>query len=118
MNRLRIQKGPGRPRKQNHATNARTRLIRAAAQLFAAQGFDSISMRTLRRAADVTPAMVGYYFNDKDGLLEAVLLDAIDKLYDTVERVFAKDDSSPFTETYTRHTQSLFENAAVPVKAS
>jgi TetR/AcrR family transcriptional regulator len=60
------------------AGDARRRLLDAAARLFAAGGFAGTSLRQVAREADVTPAMVSYYFRDKDGLLEAVLTEGVE----------------------------------------
>jgi AcrR family transcriptional regulator len=51
----------------------RSRLLKAASQLFARRGYGAVSLREIARAADVTPAMVHYYFGDKRGLYEAML---------------------------------------------
>lgn len=50
-------------------TGSRDRLIRAAARLFAAHGFDGVSVRQIAAAADANSALVGYYFRGKEGLL-------------------------------------------------
>ena len=48
---------------------SRERLIRAATELFAAHGFDRVSVRQIAAAADANSALVGYYFRGKEGLL-------------------------------------------------
>ncbi|MFT8246416.1 TetR/AcrR family transcriptional regulator [Roseomonas sp. BN140053] len=51
---------------------SRDRLVRAAARLFAAHGFDGVSVRQVAAAAGANSALVGYYFRGKEGLLSAV----------------------------------------------
>ena len=87
------QKGPGRPSKSTQSEASREQLISAAAHLFAAEGFDKVSIRALGEAANVTPAMISYYFDDKAGLLEAVLMDVLDKVCGMIERVFSAEKS-------------------------
>jgi AcrR family transcriptional regulator len=63
---------PARPRAAAPPDEVRQRLLEAAQQLFAARGYDAVSVRELARAAHVSPAMIAYYFGDKAGLLDAV----------------------------------------------
>jgi AcrR family transcriptional regulator len=48
-----------------------------ARRLFIAKGFDNVGTRELARAAGVSPAMIPYYFGDKQGLYDALVEDAI-----------------------------------------
>ena len=48
-------------------------LVEAATTLFAAQGIDGASIRSINSAAGLGPAAVHYHFGTKDGLLQAVL---------------------------------------------
>lgn len=70
--------------------DARRRLLEAAAQRFAADGFAATSLRQVARDAGVTPAMVAYYFKDKAGLLEAVLVEGLELVLAALRR--ALDD--------------------------
>ncbi|MCD0449721.1 TetR/AcrR family transcriptional regulator [Actinocorallia sp. API 0066] len=55
-------------------TGTRERLITAAAELFAAQGIDAVSLREIVRASGARNATaLQYHFGDRDGLLRAVL---------------------------------------------
>lgn len=56
--------------------SARDRLLYLAGPVFAARGFDDVTVRELAAAADVNVASVGYHFGDKIGLYHAVI-DAI-----------------------------------------
>jgi len=67
----------GRPRARASATDVRADLLAAAAAGFGARGFTSVSLRDLAKRAGTTAAMVHYYFGDKDGLLAALLEDAL-----------------------------------------
>lgn len=59
------------------SSTAREDIVKAARDLFARQGYDVTSLRAVSRAAGVDPALVHHYFGDKNGLLEAVLVDLV-----------------------------------------
>lgn len=67
---------PGRPAAKP-GRDARVLLIDAAARLFAEQGVAATSFTTVARRAKLTPAMVHYYFRDRDELLDAVVAERI-----------------------------------------
>lgn len=51
----------------------REEILAAARRVFAAEGFDRATLRTIAGAAQVDPAMVRHYFGDKAGLFRAAL---------------------------------------------
>jgi AcrR family transcriptional regulator len=55
----------------------RADLLAAARGTFAARGYAAVSLREVAKTAGTTPAMVSYYFGDKDGLYGALLEDAL-----------------------------------------
>jgi len=57
----------------SEALQVRERIIDAAEQLFADQGFDAVSLRQITTRADVNLAAVNYYFGSKAGLVIEVL---------------------------------------------
>jgi len=69
---------------------ARERLIEAAAGHFSREGFAASSLRAIAREAEVTPAMVAYYFGDKQGLLQAVLEAGLDRLVEAIRAALAE----------------------------
>lgn len=69
-----------KPQKMHKATarskvvednDARSRLLREALRLFAAQGFAKTSTRSIAQAAQVNISAISYYFGDKQGLYQA-----------------------------------------------
>lgn len=54
-------------------TDARRRLIEAAAEHFARQGFEAASQRAIQREAGVNPAAAHYYFGSKEAMYRAVV---------------------------------------------
>ncbi len=66
------------PRRQDKIeTDTATRLLEAAAGIFAAQGYENASVRDICAAARVNVAAVNYHFGDKLGLYTAVLKNAM-----------------------------------------
>jgi AcrR family transcriptional regulator len=51
----------------------REALVDAAERLFADEGLEAVSVRSINKAAGVAPAAVHYHFGSKDALLDAVL---------------------------------------------
>jgi AcrR family transcriptional regulator len=58
----------------------RERLLQAAKRLFAEKGYAHASIQEITTAAGVTKPMVYYYFDDKEALLEAIMVDAYARL--------------------------------------
>ncbi|MEA5090177.1 TetR/AcrR family transcriptional regulator [Solidesulfovibrio sp.] len=55
------------------ATNMREKILVAAAQLFAAEGYSAVSMRRIATAVGMTQANLYYYFKNKEELIRSVL---------------------------------------------
>jgi TetR/AcrR family transcriptional regulator, regulator of cefoperazone and chloramphenicol sensitivity len=77
--------GPTRPVVQQRGEDTRLRILRTALQVFAAEGYDGASTRTLARRANVNLPALQYYFGGKEGLYRAV----IDHIGENVERHIA-----------------------------
>ena len=54
-------------------SEAAEKILSAAEELFAAKGFAAVSVRDIATRADVNKALVFYYYDNKAGLLNAVL---------------------------------------------
>jgi TetR/AcrR family transcriptional regulator len=80
------KRAPGRPTGDN--SNIRTHLLDAAIACFVRQGIAATSLRAIATEAGVTPAMLHYYFGDKEQLQAAViaerLLPASEQMRETV----------------------------------
>lgn len=64
---------PRRGRRRAGDADARAAIVRAAAEEFAASGYDGASLRAVGRRAGVDPALVHHYFADKPELFVAAL---------------------------------------------
>lgn len=62
----------GRPKGQS-ADETRERILNAAEELFAANGFDGTSIRDVARLADLQLAAIGYHFGPKEDLFDTVI---------------------------------------------
>ena len=68
------------PRTDGEAT--RTRLLEAAGQLFSQQGFAETTSKAVAQAAAADLASINYHFGSRNGLYQAVLLEAHRQLLD------------------------------------
>lgn len=93
---------PGRPGLDDNDQDTRTGLLLAASELFAAQGADAVSVRQVAEAAGVSPAMISYYFKNKQGLMRAVLERGLDRVLAVVVEVAGQHDR-PVTEGFIDH---------------
>ena len=92
MAATRHKRSPGRP--PAGAADLRQSLLDAARRLFLAKGFGNVGTRELAREAGVSPAMIPYYFGDKQGLYDALIEDAIGKVLTRLQSLAAKGDAA------------------------
>jgi AcrR family transcriptional regulator len=69
-----VQRRPGRPRIRVDSANRGNVILDAAEALFSVHGFHGVTIRQVAEEAGVDPALLGYYFDSKRGLFDAVLL--------------------------------------------
>jgi AcrR family transcriptional regulator len=72
------------------------RIARAAAHLFATEGYDATSVRHIVEAASVTKPTLYYYFESKEGLARALLTTPIRRLTTSLDSFV--DGPAPATE--------------------
>jgi len=84
----------GRPG-ENDATDVRAEILKVSEGLFADQGYAATSLREIADAAGVNPAMIHYYFGNKEALLRAVLEKAIEPLANMIEAMKHADAVAP-----------------------
>ena len=113
MGRRAITIGPGRP-PASQERNARDLLLTAAAELFSQQGVAATTFAMIAKRAGLTPAMLHYYFKDREELLDVVVeeriarviahvwepveegQDAFDLIEGVVERLFDGIEQMPW----------------------
>jgi AcrR family transcriptional regulator len=83
---------PGRPTAQTTDAGQRDRLVDAAVTLFARHGVAATSTKAIAAEAGVTPALVHYYFRDRETLLDAVF---DERLLPLIDHVFGALQAAP-----------------------
>lgn len=66
------------------ANRVSERIIYSASKLFSEQGYDRVSLRDIADDAGTTIGNLTYHYPQKDKLLEAILVDFQNKVYDSV----------------------------------
>ncbi|QUM75772.1 TetR/AcrR family transcriptional regulator [Moritella sp. 24] len=79
----------GRPTKSSD-TNIRQHLMTVAFELFADNEYNQISTRKIAAAANTTPAMIRYYFQNKEGLFHAAMSQYRQPMLDIFKQHVAK----------------------------
>jgi AcrR family transcriptional regulator len=89
-----LRRPPGRPAARSEG-ETRELLLTAATQLFGELGAAAASFALIAQRAGLTPAMVHYYFRDRDALLDAVVDERLAPLIASVWDPVRADDSVP-----------------------
>jgi AcrR family transcriptional regulator len=63
------------------------RILAAAWRLFAVGGIDAVSLRRVAAKVDVTPMAIYRHFADKDALIDALVVDALDRWSDRLAAI-------------------------------
>jgi AcrR family transcriptional regulator len=71
---------------EDSAREPRNRILVAAEELFANQGFDGVSIREIANLAQVNSAMIYYYFGNKEDLYRSILERSLAELTNIIER--------------------------------
>jgi AcrR family transcriptional regulator len=81
-------------RKTNNEMGVRKELLLAGINLFAEKGYASTSVREIVSVAGVTKPVLYYYFQNKEGLLQAILDGAAEELEVMLEEALQKPGTS------------------------
>lgn len=97
-------------RKTATSTSTRDAIYASAAELFAARGFDGVSVDDIARNADVNKAMIYYHFADKLTLYRDIVGDGLHMMSDAVGAIAASGDAPTikldrFIEAFVRMTE-------------
>ena len=79
MTTTHLEKRPGRPAAQD-TTDVRRKLLDATRAACISKGLDGVSSKEIAAEAGVNPAMINYYFGNRETLHEAMMLDALSPL--------------------------------------
>ena len=83
---LTLPPDPALPLDPAEHAHARSRLLRAAVQVFDRKGYAAASVREIVEAAGVTKPVLYYHFQSKEGLLAAILGQALREFEAAIER--------------------------------
>lgn len=95
--------GPGRPPGDARSQAVRDALLHAARNYFSSRGFQQASLRAIAAEAKVNPAMVHYYFGNKQGLFIAMLSETVAPLIDELERLSDEGAGRDALHDFLRH---------------
>lgn len=70
-------------------------MLEAARLLVGSKGIEAVSLREIATSAEVTPAMVHYYFGNKDGLRRALLESTFEELLEAIRGRLEGDSGDP-----------------------
>jgi AcrR family transcriptional regulator len=90
--RHKFTRGPGRPTSTS-GLYAREKLLEAATELFAKQGVAATTFAMIAERAGLTPAMLHYYFRDREQMLDAVVEERLAPLIAGVWGPVAADET-------------------------
>ena len=102
---------PGRPRGSKPDADSREKLINIALRLFSQQGIARTSLNAIAREAGVTPAMLHYYFNSRDQLLDVMFEERFLPLRAEIGGVFGRYPHDP-VQALTEMVKTLADIAA------
>ena len=102
----------GRPRiaDLDPDTQTKDRVLRAAEDLFAAEGYSGASIKAIAERAGVTGAMIHYYFDSKERLYHAVLDHIVGELQEMATEIVAT--GKPPVERLEIYLRWFFDYAA------
>jgi AcrR family transcriptional regulator len=83
-------------RRQRHREEARRTILDAAERLLVEDGYERFSMRRLAVRCGYTAPTLYYYFEDRSGLLDALLEERFRRLFDQLRRVPSGGDPLEF----------------------
>ena len=78
-----------RPRRGRDGQATRHGLLAAATELFAARGFDGVSVEQIAQRAGVTKALINYHFGGKHKLYVTIMTSTFSDIVDRVESTSA-----------------------------
>jgi TetR/AcrR family transcriptional regulator len=87
-----IKKLKGRPAGPNTG-DIRQSILKSAEQLFAEKGYAAVSIKEIAEGVNVNPAMIHYYFGNKNKLLQQVLERALEPLAVAIGTMQSADHS-------------------------
>jgi len=101
---VRPRRTPGRPPDD---TDRRALALDAALACYVRRGIAATTLRDIANAADVTPALLHYYFGDAAALREAVIAERLMPVFVEVRDLLLGMPEAPLREVLTRFVDAL-----------
>jgi AcrR family transcriptional regulator len=112
-------------RREREKDAVRTKILDAARELFAAQGYEGVSMRAIAEKIEYSPTVIYQYFKDKETLIQELCYDDFGKLAeqlqdtmkiaDPIERLRqCGRDYVRFAINYPNHYRLMFMTPQLP----
>ena len=79
--------------KRKNRPDARARILKTAAKVFAQKGFSGARVDEIAKAAAVPKSLIYYHFNSKDAILEQLVVDCLEKYNDVLQKEVAGYDA-------------------------
>lgn len=79
-------------RRERQKENLRQEILEAAGELFAREGYDSVSMRKIADKIEYSPTTIYLYFRDKADLLKQICDQTFARMIERIERAGATAD--------------------------
>ncbi|HJV79836.1 TetR/AcrR family transcriptional regulator [Noviherbaspirillum sp.] len=90
-------------------------ILRAAREIFAAEGYGGLSMRRVAAQVGASLSNVQHYYGSKDTLIEALLLDAMNQLQDKIDSIVASMEGKSRVEQFLATIDMFLEELGSPV---
>jgi AcrR family transcriptional regulator len=82
-------------RREREKESLRQEILDAARELFAEQGYESVTMRKIAEKIEYSPTTIYLYFSDKDELLFSLCQETFSKLVKYIKNIEAQASSDP-----------------------
>lgn len=83
---------PKKPQTPEEQAQTRARILQVAREVYDAEGYAAVTMRTVARRSGYSPAAMYRYFSNHLELVRGIWQDAVDRMRDDAEAVFAAND--------------------------
>ncbi|MCF6437265.1 TetR/AcrR family transcriptional regulator [Pseudoalteromonas sp. MMG022] len=103
----------GRPTK--HHDEARDALIKAATDKFVKKPYDKVSIRELADYAGVNSALIKYYFENKEGLYKAMILEVTGRVMANIQAHLSGNEFTSISEVFRSFTQVMKQSPEFPL---
>jgi len=103
----------GRP--ENMGNDARQLLIDAARNKFVSKSYDKVSIRELAQTAGVNSAMIKYYFQNKEGLYRAMIMEVTGQIMNSLSEHLKSSNLDNLDDFFRSFVEVIKESPEFPL---